>query len=66
MSDVLAIANDRRDELKKELARMEEFIRMGESLLARPSGSQRGDSASPLVLGFGEASGVKVAGGSGS
>jgi hypothetical protein len=64
VADVLTIANDRRVELKAEVAKLDEFIRMCETLLADEPRSRRNESgATPLVLGRGEESGVRVAGG---
>ena len=64
MADVLEIAKDRRLELKQEVSKLDDFIRMAESLVRgdRP-GARRDDSdENPLVLGRGEEAGVRLAG----
>ena len=49
MTDVLKIALDRRVELQREIARLDEFIRMAEALIRMSQARQAEPSAVPLA-----------------
>lgn len=63
MADVMKIAMARRDEVRREIGKYDEFIRMAESLIRSPQPGRAGDK--PLVLGSGEESGLRLASQSG-
>ena len=65
MADVLSIANDRRAELNAEIAKLDKFIEMGESLASGRFGSAQSETRSSLGFGRGNESGARVAGGAG-